>query len=70
MFQTVHSHGCGRCAGPGGDILIEDIEILEREFIAKTAAKYRSRGYEVEETVSWTFCLASAPILLRAKMAM
>jgi len=29
--------------------LIEDIEILERKFIAKTAAKYRSRGYEVEE---------------------
>ena len=28
----------------GGDILIEDIAILEREFIAKTAAKYRSRG--------------------------
>lgn len=29
--------------------MIEDIEILERKFIAKTAAKYRSRGYEVEE---------------------
>ena len=39
----------GGCAGPGGDIMIEDIEILEKTFIAKTAAKYRSRGYEVEE---------------------
>ena len=39
----------GLCAGPGGNILIEDIAILEREFIAKTAAKYRSRGYDVEE---------------------
>ncbi len=29
--------------------MIEDIEILEKTFIAKTAAKYRSRGYEVEE---------------------
>ena len=29
--------------------MIEDIAILERKFIAKTAAKYRSRGYEVEE---------------------
>jgi uncharacterized protein YutE (UPF0331/DUF86 family) len=28
---------------------MEDIAILERKFIAKTAAKYRSRGYEVEE---------------------
>ena len=27
----------------------EDITILERKFVAKTAAKYRSRGYEVEE---------------------
>ncbi len=29
--------------------MIEDIAILERKFVAKTAAKYRSRGYEVEE---------------------
>ena len=29
--------------------MTEDIAILERKFIAKTAAKYRSRGYEVEE---------------------
>ena len=35
--------------------MIEDIEILEREFIAKTAAKYRSRGYEVEENCELDF---------------
>ncbi len=29
--------------------MIEDIEILERKFIDKKAAEYRSRGYEVEE---------------------
>ncbi len=29
--------------------MIEDTEILEKEFIAKTAAKYRSRENEVEE---------------------
>ena len=29
--------------------MIEDIAILERKFIDKMAAKYRSRGYEVEE---------------------
>lgn len=28
---------------------MEDIAILERKFITKTVAKYRSRGYEVEE---------------------
>lgn len=29
--------------------MTEDIAILERKFIAKRAAEYRSRGYEVEE---------------------
>ena len=35
--------------------MIEDIEILEKTFIAKTAAKYRSRGYEVEESCELDF---------------
>ncbi len=35
--------------------MIEDIEILERKFIARTAAKYRSRGYEVEENCELDF---------------
>ena len=35
--------------------MIEDIAILERKFIAKTAAKYRSRGYEVEENCELDF---------------
>lgn len=34
---------------------MEDIAILERKFIAKTAAKYRSRGYEVEESCELDF---------------
>lgn len=35
--------------------MIEDIEILEKKLIAKTAAKYRSRGYEVEENCPLEF---------------
>ena len=35
--------------------MIEDIAILERKFIDKTAAKYRSRGYEVEENLPLDF---------------
>ena len=35
--------------------MIEDIEILERKFIDKTVAKYRSRGYEVEENCPLEF---------------
>ena len=34
---------------------MEDIAILERKFIAKTAAKYRLRGYEVEENCELDF---------------
>ena len=35
--------------------MIEDIAILEKKFIAKTVAKYRSRGYEVEENCPLEF---------------
>ena len=35
--------------------LIEDIEILERKFIDKKVAEYRSRGYEVEENCELDF---------------
>ncbi len=35
--------------------MIEDIEILERKFIDKTAARYRSRGYDVEENCPLDF---------------
>ena len=35
--------------------MIEDIAILERKFIAKKAAEYRSRGYEVEEDCPLAF---------------
>ena len=35
--------------------MIEDIEILEKKFVAKTVAKYRSRGYEVEENCPLEF---------------
>ena len=29
--------------------MIKDVEIVQRNFIEKKAAEYRSRGYEVEE---------------------
>ena len=35
--------------------MIEDIEILERKFIDKKVAEYRSRGYEVEENCELDF---------------
>lgn len=35
--------------------MTEDIEILERQFIDKKAAEYRSRGYEVEENCQLEF---------------
>ena len=35
--------------------MIEDIAILERKFIDKKAAEYRSRGYEVEENCELDF---------------
>ncbi len=35
--------------------MIEDIEILEKKFVDKTAAKYRSRGYDVEENCPLDF---------------
>ena len=35
--------------------MIEDIAILEKKLIAKTAARYRSKGYEVEENCPLDF---------------
>ncbi len=34
---------------------MEDFAILERKFIDKKAAEYRSRGYEVEENCQLDF---------------
>ena len=39
----------------GGQFLMEDIAISERQFIAKKAAEYRSRGYEVFQDATLDF---------------